>query len=116
MSIKAYVDELRLINGEIKRNNIQNKKLRERIRELESHITSYLKSKEHSGLKYNGTAVLLENKEMRGTKKKNERYEETIAYLRSFGVQKPDEVYNNLEDIRKGEPVEKVKLKFKKIK
>jgi len=115
MSIKAYVDELSMINTEIKRNNITNKKLRERLKEIEANITSYLKEKEHTGLKYNGKAILMENKELRASKKKKDVYQDTIDVLERFGVENPVELYNKIEDVKKGEIIEKTKLKFKKI-
>ena len=115
MSIKAYVDELTMINYEIKRNNASNKKLRERIKELEITITSYLQIKNQAGLKYNGQAILVENKELRTKKKKKDKYEDTITILKSFGVENPEVAYDKLEDAKKGDPIEKTKLKFKKI-
>jgi hypothetical protein len=115
MSIKAYIDELNNINNEIKRNNSINKKLRERAKELESNITSYLHVKDQSGLKYNGQAILIENKEQRLIKKKKEKYQDSIMLLESVGIENPVDVYNKLEDAKKGEAIEKTKLTFKKI-
>ena len=45
MSIKSYVDELEEIQHEIKRNNIKNVQLRQRIKELEINIKNYLNEK-----------------------------------------------------------------------
>jgi hypothetical protein len=115
MSIKAYVDELTMINTEIKRNNANNKKLRDRLKELENNITSYLKTKEQAGLKYNGNAILIENKELRPVKKKKEIYDETISILERLGIDNPVEAYNKLQDVKRGEIIEKTKLKIKKI-
>ena len=41
MSLKGYVDELNHINAEIKRNNLTNKKLRIRAKDLENSIKEY---------------------------------------------------------------------------
>ena len=42
--------------------------LRKRARELETNIAGYLESKEQTGLKYNGKAIILEQKEKFSTK------------------------------------------------
>ena len=63
MSIKLYIDELNRVRTEIKLNNTKNKELRKRITELELNISDYLKSKGQDGLKYNGQAILIEQKE-----------------------------------------------------
>ena len=80
MSIKSYIDELTLINIEIKRNNNINTKLRKRLKEIEVNITSYLKEKDQVGLKYNGKAILIENKEHRPTKKKKKYIEIQLIF------------------------------------
>ena len=115
MSIKAYVDELTMINAEIKRNKEVNKKLGKRLKEIETNITSYLKEKEQSGLKYNGKAILLENKEHKLSKNKKDLYEDTINLLENLGINNPVEVYNKLQEVKEGNLVEKTKLKIKKI-
>lgn len=115
MSLKGYVDELNHINAEIKRNNLSNKKLRIRAKDLEKSIKEYLQEKNQSGLKYNGQAILVEHKEKRVNKTKKVREQDAISYLQSLGIQNPEETYLKLEDVKKGETVEETKLKFKKI-
>lgn len=115
MSIKVYVDELKQINAEIKRNNITNKNLRQRAKELENNITEYLKTKDHPGIKYNGQAIILENKEQHLTKKKKDREKDVLSLLESFGIQNPEEAYKQLENVKKGEAIEKHKLRFKQL-
>ena len=63
MSIKQYIDELTKIKNEIKINTLRNKDLRKRAGDLENNISEYLKSKDQEGLKYNGQAIIVENKE-----------------------------------------------------
>ena len=63
MSIKPYLHELESLRTEIKRNNKRNSELRKRINQIEMHITSYLKNKEQNGVKYNGQAIVVEDKE-----------------------------------------------------
>ena len=61
-SIQGNVQELKEINVEIKRLQNETKKLKKRGQELEKFIISYLNEKEQPGLKYQNTAILIENK------------------------------------------------------
>lgn len=115
MSLKASVEELNQIKLEINRNNVVNKKLRIRVKELEQSIKEYLQEKNQNGLKYNGQAIIVENKEKRAIKSKKEKYESSISFLQSIGVSNPEEAYSQLEDLKKGEAIEQSTLKFKKI-
>lgn len=115
MSLKGYVEELNQINLEIKRNNIINKKLRTRGKELEDLIKGYLQEKNQNGLKYKGQAILLENKEKRTNKTKKEKVEDTINLLHSLGVSNAEDAYNQLQEVQKGSTIEHTKLRFTKI-
>lgn len=115
MSLKASVEELNQIKSEIRRNNAVNKKLRNRAKELEQSIKEYLQEKNQNGLKYNGQAIIVENKEKRANKSKKDKYESAISFLQSIGVSNPEEAYSQLEDLKKGEAIEQTTLKFKKI-
>lgn len=115
MSIQRYIEELENINKEIKRNNLRNKTLRKRSGELEQNITDYLRVKEQHGLKYNGTAIILENKEKRPQKGKKQKETDVVSYLEKLGLSNPTDVYQNLQNIQKRSPVEHTKIKFKKL-
>tara|TARA_Y100000389_G_C17311712_1_gene438325 strand:- start:274 stop:705 length:432 start_codon:yes stop_codon:yes gene_type:complete len=115
MSLKGCVKELNQLKLEINRNNAVNKKLRIRAKELEQSIKEYLQQKNQNGLKYNGQAIIVENKEKRTTKSKKEKYDSTISFLQSIGVSNPEEAYLQLEDLKKGDAIEQTTLKFKKI-
>lgn len=115
MSLKGYVDELNQLESEISRNNAVNKKLRERCKSLHQIIKEYLQEKNQSGLKYNGQAILVESKEKRANKSKKEKELAVINLLSSLGISNPEDVYNQLEDVKKGESVEETTLKFKKL-
>lgn len=114
MSLKGYVEELNQLKLEINRNNAVNKKLRIRAKELEHSIKEYLQQKNQNGLKYNGQAIIVENKEKRTNKSKKEKYESAISFLHSIGVSNPEEAYLQLEDLKKGDVIEQTTLKFKK--
>ena len=116
MSIKGYVDELNMLNEEIKRNNMRNRKLRARVKELESNIASYLESKEQTGVKYNGQAIVVEHKAKHLAKKKKDKEEDVINLLRTLGVEDVDYAYQKLQEAQRGETVEHTKLKVSKLK
>jgi len=116
MSIKGYVDELNLLNEEIKRNNMRNKKLRERIKQLESNIAAYLQSKDQTGVKYNGHAIVVEHKPKHLIKKKKDKEEDIINVLKSLGIDDVDYAYQKLQEAQRGETVEHTKLKVSKLK
>lgn len=116
MSIKGYVEELNSVNIEIKNNNIKNKTLRKRAKELENNISEYLNSKEQNGLKYNGKAIILEQKEKFTTKNKKEKQDDIKLLFKSLGVSDPDYAYEKLLETQKGELISQNKLVFKNIK
>ena len=115
MSIKSYVDELQSVQSEIKRNNVRNRFLRKRAKELEFNITEYLAEKGQHGLKYQGRALIVENKEKRLTKKKKEKEADIISFFQDLGINDPEEAYKRLQETQKGEQIEEKKIKFKKI-
>lgn len=115
MSLREYIDELTKLNLEISRNLSNNKKIRVRTKELEEMIKDYMGHKKQSGIKYNGQAILLENKEKRTIKPKKEKKHDSIKFLQSLGLEKPEEVYLQLEEVKKGNTIEHSKLKFTKL-
>ena len=116
MSIKCYVEELNRINAEIKSNNVKNRMLRKRSRELETNISGYLESKEQTGLKYNGKAIILEQKEKFVTKNRKDKQDDIKLLFRTLGISDPDYAYEKLLEAQKGEPVSHNKLVVKNIK
>ena len=116
MSIKSHVEELNRINVEIKSNNLKNRRLRKRVRELETNIAEYLQSKEQSGLKYNGKAIILEQKEKFSTKNRKDKQDDIKLLFRTLGISDPDYAYKKLLEAQKGEPIAHNKLVVKNIK
>lgn len=114
--IKSHVQELESIKLEIRKLNMQRKKLREREKKLEDEIAEFLKSKDQSGLKYNGMAFVIEEKTFSNYKKQKDKDEQCVELLRSLKINSPEKVLTKLLEVRKGETVLKEKLKIKKIK
>jgi len=115
MSIKNDIVELDQINTEIKRLYTEMRVLRKRAKNIEDRILIYLKEKDQPGLKYNNTAVVVENKDRALPKKKSESEHDIIRVLRDNGVDDPLSVYKQINEAKKGEIVEKQKLRFKKL-
>lgn len=115
MSISSDIKELNSLKAEIKRLSGKLKTLRKREREVETNIVEYLKYKQQPGVKYDGNAVLLENKTKKKTKKKAEYQNDSIEILRRNGISNPEEVFNELLEAKIAEESEVNKLKFKKI-
>jgi len=115
MSIKNYIDEMEQLNNEIRRNNENNRRLRARVLELEINIKEYLEHKGQHGIKYNGKAIIMENKESRKRKKKKEKYEDVISLLSELGIKDPQEAYKKIQETQKGEIIDQKKIKFKKL-
>lgn len=103
------------IKQEIKNNNIKNKALRERIRELEGNIQNYLNSKNQPGLKYKGKAIILETGEKHLKKKKKDKEMDSIAYLESLGIQDPKNAYQKVLELQRGNSIQHQTLKIQKI-
>jgi hypothetical protein len=114
MSIKTDVVALQEIRKEIKLLNDKKRTLKEREKNLEQKIAEYLKAKEQPGVKHQGTAIILEEKEKCGNKKAKERDIDAINVLEKHGVNDPSKVLKELLQARKGDPVLKESLKIKK--
>ena len=115
MSIKGYVEELNNLNEEIKRNNTLNKNLKTRVKELELNIADYLRSKDQTGVKYNGQAIILESKEKHLVKKKKDKEHDVMLFLKNLGVSNTEKAYEELQKVQRGNVVEHQKLKVKML-
>lgn len=119
MSIKSYVEELGAIKEELKKMTKARKVLTLRTKELEKNIAVYLKSKDQPGVKHEGNAIILEEKENRAPKKTGEKDSDASEILKKYGIQEPLKVLNEILEARKGEKIltEKVTMtKYKKEK
>lgn len=116
MSIKGYVNELNQLNAEIKRLQARTRLLRQKSKKVEEHIVKYLQEKDQPGVKYKGTAIVMENKPKRLLKKTKEREEDALEVLRSHGVENADKVLKEIMEARKGDSVNTTKIKIKQIK
>ena len=116
MSIKADVQELESIRSELKVLASRRKTLKEKEHTVELRIQQFLKSKNQPGVKHQGVAITIEEKEVPGPKNNKQRKEDAIAVISRFIDKSPEKIYEEIMNARKGEIITKSKLKMKKLK
>lgn len=114
-SIQSEVQELKNINLEIKRLQIETKKLRKRAVELEKNIITYLNEKEQPGVKYQNTAIVVENKAKKVRKSKKEIENDTLRILEENGVYNAKEVLAKISKTKSGDEIQMQKIKVQAI-
>ncbi len=92
------------------------KKLNDRKKTIEATIINFLHEKDQPGLKYQGVAIVPEEKEVFKRKKKEEKKEDIKETLRNLGVRDTDKAYEELMSAMKGDADTSVKLKIKSLK
>ena len=115
-TITGSVKELENINIELASLGKKMRDLRHRKEKLEAEIADYLEEKEQPGLKYKNIAIVTEEKERRLRKKKHEKLNDGVSYLRDNGISNPEKVLETLLDKMRGDIEMKKVLKIKEIK
>lgn len=115
MSIQTDVNELNNLNIEIKRLSKSLHTLRLRKAEVEKRITDFLEAKEQPGVKYQGVAILAQDKTKRIYKSKKIKNEDGIEVLKKYGVTNPDIALNEVINAMKGDEMTTKQLKIKKL-
>jgi hypothetical protein len=105
--------ELKTINNEIRRLTTQLKNLREKKKDLETHILSFLKQEEQPGLRYQEMVVLSGEKKIRDKKDKEQKEQEIITLLENAGISDAKGMYTNILEAMKGEQHSVPTLKIK---
>jgi hypothetical protein len=116
MSIQSDVISLNELRSEIKRRAKDLKDLRKQEKIIANRIVEYLKAKEQPGVKFQGNAIVVEDKEKYVTKKKKDSQNDCIEFLSQYNINNPEEVLKKLLEIKKGVPEKIQKIKIKKIK
>jgi hypothetical protein len=91
------------------------RKLNKEIKTVNQDVVDYLTAKEQPGVKYDGTAIILDTKPKPVAKPKKLKEQSYIEVLQRFGIDNPQEVLKELFESGK-ESKEITKLKLKKIK
>ena len=118
MAIREYLEELESLQIEIKRLSATKKKLDKKANEVQDKIIQYLEQKDLPGVKYNGVAVVVEEKQKRGYKKAKDKEKDALDILTRSGMDE-DEAKTALAKIleaRRGAPTDRKKLKIVKNK
>lgn len=114
--IVSTVQEIDVLEKEIKTMRIGISKLVKRKKELETAIISFLDHKDQPGLKYKDIAIISEEKDRHKRMKKSDRQDKGVNILRKYGVSNPEEVLKDLTANLKGDAVSYKTVKIKKIK
>jgi hypothetical protein len=114
MSISGDVIELKKIKAEIKNLQTVIRKLRQQAKLAEQRIIDFLQAKEQHGIKYKGTAIILENKMSRTVKKKADKETDIRNLLYKYGIDNTDRFISELTEAQKGEGKLSPRIKMKK--
>lgn len=112
--IKGYITELKLLKTEIKTTQTRLRSLKNKAKKVEQHICNYLKSKNEPGVRYDGVALILDEKEGRCRKKKNDQLRDSLEVLRRHGISDPQRALDELLESRRGNSQVNTKLMIKK--
>jgi len=115
MSIKNDVIELQAVRQEMKRKREELKKWREKEKQLCAKISSYLQAKNLPGVKFEGVAIVNEEKETRKPKPKKEGLTASLDVLKKY-VNDPEKVLQEIAEAKKGDEVVKQSIKIQKVK
>jgi len=115
MSIQEDIKILTELNKEISRLSTQINKLRKDAKEINNRITEYIKAKDQIGVKYEGSAFILDRKTRPVAKPKKVKEQDYIQVIEQYGIENPK---GFLEELLKAGQVEKevTKLKIQKLK
>jgi len=116
MSLQTSIKELDDIKIELKRINGKRMSLLRRKNELEASISKYIKDQNLPGLKYNGVAIIVEEKVAFNRKPIKESEDDSIKLLQQYGVSSPRRLLSELAEMRKGDETVKEKVKTIKTK
>jgi len=118
LTIKSLMTELTGIKTEIKTRRSELSKILEREKEIKSQISSFLKEKNQAGVKdtVQGVAIITEKVSKIVPKKKKDSKIDALNVLRHYmDDSKAQKIFNEIEESRKGDKVDKEVLKIIKI-
>lgn len=113
MSLKSSIQELKNIEAEIKRLSSRLKLLRRQKNKVENSVANQLNAKNQPGVKYNGSAILVQKKEKRVRKNKKEKNLDILNVLISHGITNPKQALKDVLEANSGhiQVVDKIKIK-----
>ena len=115
MSIAHDVEEFKTLKTEIARLSGQTRFLRNKLKDVEARIIDFLREKQQPGVKYQGTAVVMEQKPRRAPKKAKARESDALDVLTHYGISEPKTVLEEVLRARQGNEIESRRIKVKKL-
>lgn len=112
--IRGTLSELSSINTEITRLSQHVKDLRDKKKDLDERVITFLKDNNRSGIRYGENIYILSEMKRTKLKPKKVREEDFYNLLKDCGVPDPDEVSFRMKTISKGEEVVVPVLRKKK--
>ena len=114
MSVQSKIDEVHSIKVELASMAKKSTNLRKRVKILESEICKYMESKNQEGFKYNGLAVIKENKVKNSVKPKKQQEKDMLTVLKKY-TNNPTNLLKEITDSKKGETKINNIIKFTKL-
>lgn len=118
LTIKQMMTELNTLKLEIKNRRADLKKLTNRVKDINEKISVFLKEKNQPGIKDQSQGIAIISKKVKRVvrRKKKEEKDETLNVLRHFMPDdKAQRIFNELQESKKGETVDKDVLEIIKI-
>ena len=115
MSIQEKINTYSEIDKEIKRLSKQLSKLRKDAKKIHDEISNYISAKDQVGVKYNGTAFILDKKTRPVARSKKTKETCYLQIVEQYGIENPREFLDELFKAGKEEK-EITRLKIQHIK
>lgn len=116
MSIQADVNQLKILNEELKRLRLKIKSINNTKKQVEERIINFLKAKDQPGVKYQGDTIILDTQQKRNRKPQKDKEQNALNVLRTYNIHNPEEALKDILEGMKGDVTTVSKLKIKKSK
>jgi hypothetical protein len=116
--MKNVMLELNTLKQEIKNRRVELKKLTDRVKDLNKIVADFLKSNNQPGIKDSSQGIAIISKKVKRVvrKKKKEAKDETLNILRHYMADdKAQRIFNEMQEYKKEDMVEKDILEIIKI-
>ena len=118
LTIKQMMSELNTLKLEIKNRRTDLKKLTDRVKDLNKIVADFLKNNNQPGIKDSSQGIAIISKKVKRVvrKKKKEAKDETLNILRHYMADdKAQRIFNEMQESKKGDTVDKDVLEIIKI-
>ncbi len=103
--------ELERLKEEITRRNRELRGLRERKKQLETHITEFLQANNRPGVQYGNMLIRVVPRKKNRRRTRQQKQETGVAFLSQCGIQNAEAVYTRMQETMNGPPEESVVLR-----